>query len=69
MVNTQGDFPQQRAKVCGQHLRGRHIHRDDGVALLHPGLGQPLMEPGKPGGHFLVFQHMGGFAQLPQPPA
>ena len=69
MVNAQGDFPQQRAKVCGQHLRGRHVHRDDGVAFLCPGLGQPLVEPGKPGGHFFVFQDMSGFAQLPQPPA
>ena len=69
MVNAQGDLPQQRAKVRRQHLRGRHVHRDDGVAFLHPWLGQPLVEPGKPGGHFLVFQHMRGFAQLPQSPA
>ena len=69
MVNAQGDFAQQRAKVCGQHLRGRHVHRDDGVALLCPGLGQPLMEPRKPGRHFFVDKHMGGLAQLPQPPA
>ena len=69
MVDAQGDFPQQRPEVRRQHLGRRHVHRDDGVAFLCPGLGQPLVEPGKPGRHLFIFQHMGGFAQLPKPPA
>ena len=69
MVDAQGNSAQQRPEIHGQHLGGRHVHRNDGVALLHPGLGQPLMEPRKPGRHFFVDKHMGGFAQLPQSPA
>ena len=69
MVNAQGDFPQQRPEIRRQHLGRRHVHRDDGVAFLCPGLGQPLMEPRKPGRHFFVDKHMGGFAQLPKSPA
>ena len=69
VVDAQGNLPQQRPEIRRQHLRGRHVHRDDGVAFLHPWLGQPLMEPRKPGRHFFVDKHMGGLAQLPQPPA
>ena len=69
MVNAQGNLPQQRSEIRRQHLGRRYVHRDDGVSFLHPGLGQPLVEPGKPGSDFFIFQHMGGLAQLPQPPA
>ena len=69
VVNAQGNASQQALEAIGKHAGGGHIHADDSV----PGLGlffaQTLVEPAEPIGNLGIFQNMGGFSQLPQPPA
>ena len=69
VIDAQGHPWQKVLESLRQHTGGGHIGGDHRILRVYFLGGQALMEPGVPGGDSGVFQHMGGFAQLPQPQA
>ena len=69
VVNPQGNVSQQIGVDVGNQLGRGHVHTDNGVSLCHGVLGQPGVQPGKPGRQIGIGQDVGGFSQHPQPPA
>ena len=66
VVDAELNPPQQRLESLLEDARRGHVHAQYAVGVRRRVGGEPLMEPPEPGADLFVFQHVSGFAQLPQ---
>ena len=66
VVNPQFDSAHQIPCFVLKHSGSGHIYTDDAAVCLDGGDAQPPVKPLVLGADALVFQHIGGFAQLAQ---
>ena len=69
VVDPQGNALLIGGKGLRKHSGCGHVHAEDTVIFLCRRNGQPLMEPGKPGGDLRIFHNVGSFPQAAQDPA